>query len=92
MSDEKKTKTRTMDDSVLSRAKSSTGDSAIEKVDGYADAYNFLGSVVAVLLIAAKNGSSLEKKYARKFIEEALQRKELTEARAEVRRMLNGVL
>lgn len=83
---------KTLDQKLHSAAKNAMADMAVEKADGYADAYNFLGCVVQVLVIAAKNGSALEKKYARQFLDDAMVRKEIAQDRAAVRQKLLGVL
>lgn len=83
---------KTLDQKLKSAAKNAIADMAVEKADGYADAYNFLGCIVQILVIAAKNGSALEKKYARQFLDDAMVRKATAESRAAVREKLLGVL
>lgn len=83
---------KTLEKKLLHAAREATADLTVEKADGYADAYNFLGCIVQVLVIAAKNGSVLEKKYARQFLDDAMVRKEIAEDRAAVRKKLLGVL
>lgn len=83
---------KTLEQKLTSAAKNAIADMSVEKADGYADAYNFLGCIVQVLVIAAKNGSALEKKYARQFLDDAMVRKEIAEDRAAVRKKLLGVL
>jgi len=79
-------------DQKLHAAREANANLSVEKADGYADAYNFLGCIVQVLVIAAKNGSALEKKYARQFLNDAMVRKEIAQDRAAVRQKLLGVL
>lgn len=83
---------KTLDQKLHAASKKAIADLAVEKADAYADAYNFLGCIVQVLVIAAKNGSALEKKYARQFLNDAMVRKATAESRAAVREKLLGVL